>query len=142
MEDLLLDNESIITRTDDDIVVLTTCRIRYREGKSYMVSLMLDAVTAIEVRYHNWPIILVLSFACLIAGVYALGDGSDDFSLAMFVATAALIAAYFATRRHILRISSPSAFIQFKVKGMGADKVNAFVNKLEEARSEFLKTIK
>lgn len=142
MEELLLPDESIITRTDDDIVVLTSYRVRYNEGKSYTMSLMLDTITSVEVRNQSWPIILMLGLVCLVGSVAAIAEREGELASGLFVVAGLLIVGYLLSRRHVLRISSPSSFVQFTIKGMGTEKVMEFVNKVEGARVEFLKTIR
>lgn len=139
MEQQLFNDETIITRTDRDEIILTSHRIRYQPSKSNMMSFMLDNVTSIEFKYYSWPVLLAVSVMFLIGAGVALNDGDEDIVLYLIIGAAIFGLLYFSSRRHVIKIASPSGAFQFVVKGMGRDKVLDFVNKIEQARKELLK---
>lgn len=139
MEAQLFKDETIITKTDRDEVILTSHRIRHQPSKSNLVSLMLDTVTSIEFKYYSWPVLLAVSVMFLIGAGVALNEGDQDIVLYLIIGAAIFGLLYFTSRRHVVKIASSSGAFQFVVKGMGTDKVLDFVNKIEQTRRELLK---
>ena len=139
MEAQLFNGETIISRTDRDEVILTSHRIRYQPSKTNLVSFMLDTVTSIEFKYYSWPVFLAVSVMFLIGAGVALNQGDQDIVLYLIIGAIIFGLLYFTSRRHVVKIASPSGVFQFVVKGMGTDKVLDFVNKIEKTRRELLK---
>src|SRR5687768_9674527 len=76
----LFPNEELITQSDDKLVSLTTKRIRYNSrswGKSHLISIHLEKISSIEIRYKSWIIILLIG---VLLGLAALFVGFRDSS--------------------------------------------------------------
>ncbi len=57
----LLENEQIITESTNNVVTLTTHRVRYNSsstGQAHIVSIMLEKVSSIEVHYKSFYFLL------------------------------------------------------------------------------------
>lgn len=141
MEKYLLQDESVISRSPDDRIVLTNFRVRYstNEGKD-VVSLMLDNVDSIRTRFESSPWLIFAGIACFIAaGVFSNGPDSSYVIIAVIAAIACLLL-YWNSRRHVVTISSTSASILFQIKDMTTESVLEFINQVEDARRQFLRT--
>jgi hypothetical protein len=141
MEKYLLREESVISRSPDDQIVLTNFRIRYstNDGKD-VVSLMLDNVDSIRTRFESSPWLIFAGIACLVAaGVFSNGTYNSYVVIAVIAAIACLLL-YWNSRRHVVTISSTSASILFQIKDMTTESVLEFINQVEDARRQFLRT--
>lgn len=142
MEKYLLPEESIISRSERDQIVLTNYRIRYftNDGKD-VTSIMLDNIGFISVQTESSPALVLLGAASSAAALI-LAYGSEILYAGMAVLVAVVcIGIYFISRRNIIAIISPSGKISFETKGMSIDKVLDFVNEVEKARKNFIRTI-
>jgi len=140
----LFDQEQVITASDDNIVTLTTHRIRssnsYGWGHERTISMMLEKVSSIQTTYNSYPLLLVLAVVFGVAAFF-LGNqqhGSNDLVILLIV-TGVLVAAYFATRRHICVITSDGgAKIIFQTSNMKRESLLAFMDKVEAAQNKRL----
>jgi hypothetical protein len=139
MENHLLPEEQIITKSQTDEVVLTTYRLRCMLNDSDLTSIMLDQISGIRVLKQNKPWLLGLGALCLFASAVFSTGPDNSYSLIAIVAAGVFVLLYFATRSHVITISSSSMSIIFQTKGMKSDEVLAFVNQVEDARKDFLK---
>ncbi|KAA9327224.1 hypothetical protein F0P96_18500 [Hymenobacter busanensis] len=142
MENFLLDGEELIRHTPNNVVVLTTHRLRYsaaNSSHSRLVSMMLDKVSSCEVRYESQPGLWVIGSLFAILGGMALFAGGTIqlFGVLAIVLGLVLIVAYLSTRRHIVSITSDGGTrIGFETKGLKREAVIAFVNEIEKAKTE------
>ncbi len=115
-----LENEQIITESDNKRIVLTSHRIRYNESgyqNANMTSIMLKQVSSIEITYESKLIYLII-------GVI---------TLPIIVGLLFLLLYYF-SRKHVVVISSTGgAAIHFETKGMKREALNDFIDNVEEA---------
>ncbi|RFP66401.1 hypothetical protein D0N36_03370 [Hymenobacter lapidiphilus] len=140
MENFLLNGESLITQSPNNVVMLTSHRIRYNAASSsyaHLVSMMLEKVSSCEVRYQSHPGLLILGL--LVAGLGSLGfAGNGDtqaMAMAAIVIGLVLVLVYFSTRKHIVSIASDGGSrIGFETKGMKREAIVAFVNAIEKAK--------
>ena len=134
----LLDNERIISQSDEKIITLTNKRIRYTDsmcGKAHIVSIMLKKVSSIEVRYRSniWFIYLAI-LSIIIGYVVNLSQGEEGFVLFGLGLGIVFIIFYLASRKHFITISSNGkGDINFHTKGMKKDIILDFINKVEKA---------
>lgn len=128
-------NESILVKSESEVVVLTTHRIRYQDDKE-LISIMLPQVSGIEVKYTSHPILIILAIISGIAGVVLLDDSANHTSILLLITAGVLIALFFSSRKHVVTISSASARLVFHTKGMGKQAVENFVDKVEAAIAE------
>ena len=69
MENFLLEGEELISQSANNVVILTTHRIRYNatnSAQSHLVSMMLEKVSSCETRYQSWPMLLVLGAVAIL----------------------------------------------------------------------------
>ncbi|UII33912.1 hypothetical protein LVD17_08800 [Fulvivirga ulvae] len=128
-------NESLLVKSESEVVVLTTHRIRYQDDKE-LISIMLKQVSGIEVKYTSHPILIILAIISGITGVVSLGNLADHLSVLLLITAGVLIALFFSSRKHVITISSASSRLIFHTKGMGKQAVENFVDKVEAAIAE------
>jgi hypothetical protein len=133
---LLIENEEVITTSNNNSVTLTNKRIIKRSGKDYLISMNLQNISTIEVRYKSFPLILALGV--LIAGG-SIGAGvasREDTAFLPAILGGILIVVYFITRYHAVTISpNGGTKIGFQTQGMEQETVLEFINKIEQAKS-------
>ena len=136
----LFEGEKIITTTDNNIIILTTHRIRstnsLKWGHKETTSIMLDKISSIKATYNSYPLLFIIG---AIIGLVGLFPGAKNYftygSTFAIVLGVILISAYFATRRHVCVIaSSGGARIVFETANMGRDGVLSFIDRIEEAK--------
>lgn len=142
MENFLLTGEELISQTPNNVVMLTTHRIRYNNASSYesrLVSIMLEKVSSCEVTYQSSPALLLIGSLIMLMGGLALTQNGDIqaggiLGLAFgFV----LVLLYLSTRRHIIKIASDGGtHIGFETKGLKREAVVSFINSVEKAKNE------
>ena len=132
MENFLLQGEVLLSQSPNNVVLLTTHRIRYNNAASAearLVSIMLEKVSACEVRYHSAPTLLLLGVIIAVIGGLALTQPGSSVQ----------VGGLFTTRRHIISISADGGTrIGFETKGLKREAVIAFINAVEKAKHERL----
>ncbi|GAA0891977.1 hypothetical protein GCM10009122_16560 [Fulvivirga kasyanovii] len=128
-------NESLLVKSESEVVVLTTHRIRYQDDKE-LISIMLKQVSGIEVKYTSHPILIILAIISAIAAVVSLGNLAGHLSVLLLITAGVLIALFFSSRKHVVTILSASSRLVFHTKGMGKQTVENFVDKVEAAIAE------
>jgi hypothetical protein len=139
MENHLLPEEQIISKSESNEVLLTNYRLRYSVDNAEVTSIMLDQISGVRILKQSQPWLLLLAGLCLIAAIVFATGPDNSYPLIALVATAIFVILYFATRAHVITVASSSMSIVFQTKGIGSEKVLAFVNQIEDARREFLK---
>lgn len=145
MENFLLPGETLLRQAPNNVVVLTTHRIRYNHAASAearLVSIMLEKVSACEVRYHSAPALLLLGVVIAVLGGLALvqpGSSLQAAGLLGVLLGGLLAVAYFTTRRHIISIAADGGTrIGFETKDLKREAVIAFIDAVEKAKHERL----
>ncbi|MFT4660543.1 MAG: hypothetical protein ACI9N1_000361 [Flavobacteriales bacterium] len=117
----LNEKEQIILESDNNQIVLTTHRLRYKETpspKSDFTSIMLDKISSIEVTYHRW------SIWYLILGILTTP----------IVIEFILIFLWWRSKSHVVFVTPDGGrSIIFETKGMKRESLEEFVDKTEEA---------
>ncbi len=140
MESHLLPEEKIISRSENDQIVLTNYRIRHftNNGKD-VTSIMLDNIDVIEVEYRSMPWLIAVSPGCATAG-FLIGN-SITYITTGVIAAAVCILIYLLSRKNVISVVSGSGGIVFETKGMTSEKVLDFINDVEHARRNFIRDI-
>lgn len=116
-----LENEKLITESDNKQIRLTTHRVRYHETPtkdSNFTSIMLDKISSIELTYYKSSIWL------LIIGILTLP----------ILVGLILIVIFFTSKKHIVSITPDGGNpIIFETKGMKRDFLESFIDKVEAA---------
>lgn len=68
----LFEGERLISESDDNVVTLTSHRLRYEassKGSGHVVSIALEKISSIEIHYKSWILILFLGILFAAAGM-------------------------------------------------------------------------
>jgi len=127
----LLPNEEKLITSDNNNIVLTNYRIQMTDsewGQSFSISIFLENISSIEIKYKSSIILLILGAICAIGSIYLKNPEG-------FIICAILFAAYWFTRKHIISISSDGgSSLSFLVQGMDDEKINDFVHNVSLAK--------
>ncbi|TGE22705.1 hypothetical protein [Hymenobacter metallicola] len=142
MEDFLLAGEELLNYTPNRVVLLTSYRIRYNAAnasESRLVSIMLEKVSACEVRYQSQPALAITGILLILVGsigFFQSGNG-QMFGVVAAAVGFVLVLAYLASRQHIVSITSDGgARLGFATKGLKREAVIAFIDSVEKAKHE------
>jgi hypothetical protein len=146
-EEQLMQNENILTESDNGQITLTTHRLRYDNSvfsKAKIVSIMLENISSIEVDYKSWFLMLILAIIGGAMGVAMSVMGANEqasdlqtagFIILVFAVIFLLI--YLFSRRHVVSVASKGgAKIVFFTKRIGRGSVIEFIDKIEKAQNE------
>lgn len=134
----LLDGEEIISQSNNNLITLTNYRLRYTDsswGHSLIVSLLLEKISSIHVKYESKPIFIWMALAAHIAA-FALFHLQDDTNYALAAGGIGALCGiiYFASRQHTLVILANGPYgIHFRTSNMAKGKILLFINGLEKA---------
>lgn len=141
MENYLLSGEELVLQSPNNVVILTTHRIRYHatsSSDSHLVSIPLEKVSSCEVKYQSNPVLLVLGAVAVVFGLIGFNQlGGVTIAAPVLTLGVILIIVYFTSRRHIVSIASDGgARIGFATNGMKRETVVSFINGIEKAKIE------
>ena len=136
----LFPDESIVTESNDGLVILTTHRICYEAkewGKAYSQNIMLEHITSCENHYENKFMFLLFGLLGIIGGSIAMANKNQAGFFAV-ICGIVLMFIYQRTKRNLIVISSPSTKMKINAAGMDRDKVLAFINRVEHTKHDRL----
>jgi hypothetical protein len=123
--------EKLIT-SNGNKVILTNYRIQMSDselGKSYLISIFLEDISSIEVKYKSNIIFIIIGIVALLAGAYLDKAGPGAILCCIFIAI------WWFSRQHIISISSNGgAALNFLVTGMSETNINDFVDNVSNAK--------
>ncbi|ASU32334.1 hypothetical protein [Mucilaginibacter xinganensis] len=140
-QDQLLKGEILLSYSDEEIITLTTHRVRYKSkswGQSKFISIMLEKISSLQVVYISYPFLLIIGIIMSIMGfVTGLTNNYSSGIMSLSIIPGVVFAiAYFITRKHICVISSDGgAPIIFKTEGMSAENITEIMDKVELAKN-------
>ena len=130
----LLPNEEKLITSNEDKIVLTNHRIQMTDsfwGQSFTISIFLEDISSIEIKYKSNILLLILGAICVLGGFYM---GFKGMPLGL-VLGGIFFAVWWFTRKHIISISSDGgSSLNFMVQGMGDEKINDFVHNVSVAK--------
>lgn len=137
---LLPNEQKLITSSDDD-VILTDHRIYMTEkvlGQSYTISIFLEDIRSIEIKYKSKLIFIVLGVLFFLAGVFLSGQSSkSELFLAGLIISIIFLGLWMITRKHIISVKSiSSSSLDVPVHNMSEDKINNFVHAVSVAKQK------
>ena len=142
----LIEQEEILTTSADNLITLTSLRLRYQSGKDHFISMMLEKISAIEINYTSkfWALLLGIIIAIVGAGFTATQSHDQEVGLIGVFLGVIFIVYYIATRKHVVQISAECGTkIIFFTKGMKRESLLDFINKIEAAKNKrYLSNIK
>lgn len=140
----LFPDEYVITRSNEDSVILTSHRVSYNYSSlssSQTQTIMLEHITSCEGEKSSNKLNLVL--ALIGAGIFIGGTNSNNEFQVYLGAALALIMGwkYLASRKSLILISSPSATIKIMGNGLSREQINDFINKVPHAKHQRLMSV-
>jgi len=133
----LLPNEEKLVTSNEDKIFLSNHRIQMTDsawGQSFTISIFLEDISSIEIKYKSNILLLILGAICVLGGFYMggfnfiQGRGGEGM-ISGLVVGGIFFAIWWFTRKHIISISSDGgSSLKFMVQGMGDDKINDFVH--------------
>ena len=148
----LLPNEEAVLSSNGDKIILTNYRIQMTDsewGQSFNISIFLEDISSIEVKYSSHIILIIIGIICVLGGFFMgnaytahsaeYSQGGGIGSSAMFTGIifgGMFFAAWWFTRKHIISISSDGgSSLNFLVTGMSDDTISDFIYKLSFAKN-------
>lgn len=125
-----LPGEELVTESENKLITLTNFRLRFyssNRGSAYIVSLMLNKISSIEVHYKSLWFLLIPSIILIVGGLLAGAQNQGDIMIAGLVIGLLLALIYILSRKHIVTVSSMGgAKINFRNKGNETRNANEF----------------
>ena len=141
----LFPDEKILTRSNDDIIVLTTHRICYESkqfNRAYNQSIMLEHITSCENSNTNQNWLLVVAAILVVLSISEYNNHNPQAgNMGIFGAVLCGIVYYF-SRRNLIVIASPSTKMRIPATGMSREQVLAFINRVEQAKYKRLEAMR
>ena len=134
----LLPGENVVTSSDNDVLTLTSKRVRYEVrydfvvwGRSNLISITLGSVASCGLVTRSFPLLLILAAIAFLGAFTQRGD-----ALWLLIGAAiVLVVAYFLTRRAVISVASNGGqSILVPIKGMKRDAVVAFIEAVEREK--------
>lgn len=142
----LLPNEERLVSSNGDKIILTDHRIQMTDrawGHSFTISMFLENISSIEIKYRSNTLLLVLGIVITLGGVYMGGQfhGSQPLAVGIALGGSFLLGWWF-SRKHVISISSNGGSpLNFEVQGMSEEEINHFVYRVSLAKRERVQRI-
>lgn len=136
----LLPNEEKLIVSNQDKIILTDHRIQMTDrimGQSYTISIFLEDISSIEIKYKSDTLLLVSGVICVLFALFLGGEVGGSVGLLGFVLGIILVALWWFNRKHIVSISSKGgSALNFTVQGMGDEKIHDFIHNVSIAKQK------
>ncbi len=136
---LLLENETILNKTEDDGVILTNYRIRQNFGTQkhpQFISIHLKKISSVELYYKETVLWLILGIVLLAFGLITFLSYRVEPGAIGIVLGGLFLLLYYLSKRYLMRICSDGgSHIAIQIKGIKADRIQNFVMQLEQAKN-------
>lgn len=136
----LIDNESIIKQSGNDLITLTNFRLLYNDstwGSGHISSIMLEKISSVEIHHKGRPVFIILALITLLAFV-ALAAAEEiypDAFPAYLVIAGVFLLIYFFTRNSVVTITSDGGSkINFSAQKIGKKSLLEFMNQIDLAK--------
>jgi hypothetical protein len=135
----LLPNEEKLIISNADKIILTNHRIQMNDsvwGQSYTISIFLEDISSIEIKYKSNLIFIIFGVLSILAGVFLAGEhnGGQEIILGL-VGGGVFLAFWWFSRKHIISISSDGGSVmKFIVSSMSDDKIADFIYNVSLAK--------
>lgn len=134
-----IENESVITESDDGQIILTNKRVRQLIDGQNLTSILLNKISSVQINRFHLPLLLMGGIVAVAFGYIQIQAGNSDTAQLVILIGILCVIAYFFTKKRVVTISSDGgAKIVFSTKGMSAEASYSFVNKLEDAKSKVI----
>lgn len=140
----LLPKEEKILMSNEDKLILTDHRIYMIDsilGQSFLISMFLENISSLEVKYRSRVLYLLLSLIGIIAGliVWIMQEGIE-LALGLIAFGILFLILWWFSRTHIIVISSDGGSpMIFKLEGMKNELINDFIYEVSLAKQNRIK---
>lgn len=134
-----LNDETIISESNDNQILLTNKRIRQLVNGDDLTSMMLDKVSVISAYRFHVLILLVVGLILMAMGGLSIATERDqELGIALIFVGLVLAILYWFTRKHVITITSDSGVkLMFRTRGMNQETIFKFINQIEEAKLKY-----
>lgn len=133
-QDLLAGEQILYELGQTPNLVLTNYRLRYTANR-HIISIMLEHVSAIEVRYKRNLYLLGISCFFLLGGMVMMSNSFTPISLMVFAIGIINLLLYFLTKKHTISIGADGGkTIDIRTKGMSQEAIQELLNEIEQAK--------
>jgi len=130
----LLEGERALLESDNQDLIVTTCRIRKRSVSGY-TDIFLEHLCSIQVERESDTWLLVVGCVVGVGSLVAFGSPVPGAGVFGLLLATALVVRYFLTRADVVWFQSPRASICWDVQGRGTEYVTAVVDAVEAAKN-------
>ena len=135
----LLQNEENILTSNDNSVVLSNLRIYMHSislGRAYTISIFLEDISSIELKYTSVILFLGLAVLCIILGTLgAMNNERSNLFMAGVVFGLIFLALWWFSRKHVISVASNGgSVLNFGVSGMSDASMEDFLYQLSNAK--------
>ncbi|MFT5820561.1 MAG: hypothetical protein ACI8ZM_001804 [Crocinitomix sp.] len=136
----LLENEAVISQTKNSSIVLTNIRVHHTikgTGNVNVSSIFLEKISATQIQYKSYPVLLLLLVFCGCAGIYFMTERGIEIAQFGFGSAGLLFVIYLFTLKRVIQITSDGGVkISFQTRGMRKEAIINFINEIEKAKNE------
>ncbi|NOQ75737.1 MAG: hypothetical protein GQ574_27265 [Crocinitomix sp.] len=136
----LLENETIISQSKNASIVLTNIRVLHTikgTGNINVHSIFLEKISATQIQYKSYPILLLLLVFCGCAGIYFIVEKGMEMAQLGFGAAGLFFLTYFLTLKRVMLITSDGGTkISFQTRGMRKEAISNFIHDIEKAQND------
>lgn len=146
----LLQNEEIVSNSDDSSIILTTTRIYKKEkawGHSYSIYVFLEDISSTEITYKSNIFLLILTVISILAFAVFAGMEFQELrelkqSPVLLIPISIFLLLWWLTKKHIISLTTHSGkSLTFIVTKISKERIEDFVHKLQTAKAKRLKEI-
>jgi hypothetical protein len=134
----LLPNEQRLISSNENKVILTDHRIEMTDsvwGQSFTISMFLENISSIEVKYKHKLLVLILACLFVVSGLYLAQFRSQGPMAGAFFLGALCFVWWWFTRRHVISISPDGgSSLNFEVQGMSSASIDEFICSVATAK--------
>lgn len=132
-----MQDEKVLLKLDNEVLVLTNYRIRYdgkQWGKRKIVSIMLEDLTSCEIICTTKPALILVSILIAFALAVRVNAITTVELIAGLIVACVPILIYYLSRNQVLRLSSASASIVVDTEDISIEAANRFLDVAENSK--------
>jgi len=142
----LLSNESILVKSNDDMIILTNLRIHMTSrkwGRDHQITIFLEDISSIENSFKSNLSYLIFAVIAFFVGAINVGNRDLIFYTYMGLILGGIFLSLWLSNRgqQVTFCSKGGSSLSFFVGHMNSEQVEDFIHKVEEARIQRLRQL-
>lgn len=142
----LLSNESILVKSNDDMIILTNLRIHMTSrkwGRDHQITIFLEDISSIENSFKSNLSYLIFAIIAFFVGAINVGNRDLIFYTYMGLILGGIFLSLWLSNRgqQVTFCSKGGNSLSFFVGHMNSEQVQDFIHKVEEARIQRLRQL-